>query len=78
VPSGAFVSFHFREFVVADPTSIASEFTPVWGAKNIARVINRTERQTYLALEKGELPGAKKIAGRWMFVPAKFFEAVAA
>jgi hypothetical protein len=33
---------------------------PIWGAKNIASVINRTERQTYHLLEKGHLDAGKK------------------
>ncbi|MFC5384389.1 DNA-binding protein [Aquamicrobium segne] len=36
----------------------------VWGAAAIAKVINRTPRQTYGLLETGALP-AKKIGGQW-------------
>lgn len=36
-----------------------------WGARDIARVLGRTERSVFHALEKGEIPGAKKVAGRW-------------
>jgi len=38
----------------------------VWGAEAIADVIGRTRRQTQLLLEKGELPPAKKLNGRWV------------
>jgi hypothetical protein len=36
-----------------------------WGARDIARVLNRPVRATFHALERGEIPGAKKVAGRW-------------
>jgi hypothetical protein len=50
----------------------------VWGAPAIAAAINRPLRATYHMLESGRLPGAKKIAGRWCFTPAAFFESIAA
>ena len=37
----------------------------VWGAANIAPHIGRTEKGAFHALERGAVPGAKKIAGRW-------------
>jgi hypothetical protein len=39
--------------------------TIVWGAEAIAPHIGRTVRGAYHALESGDVPGAKKIAGRW-------------
>lgn len=36
-----------------------------WGAREIARVLGKTERATFHALERREIPGARKIAGRW-------------
>jgi hypothetical protein len=36
----------------------------IWGAVEIAAIINRTPRQTYNLLESGQLP-AKRIGGRW-------------
>ena len=45
----------------------------VWGAANIAKVIGRTERATFHLLEKGSIPGAKRIGGRWCLAPAVFF-----
>ena len=39
----------------------------VWGAAEIAKVINRTPRQTFGLLEAGQLP-AKKVGGRWTAV----------
>ncbi|TCU75101.1 hypothetical protein EDE08_103318 [Bradyrhizobium sp. R2.2-H] len=42
----------------------------VWGAKAIGKVIGRSEKGAFHALESGRVPGAKKIAGRWgMHVP---------
>jgi hypothetical protein len=45
----------------------------VWGAREIAKVIGRTEKQTFFMLEQGKLPGARKVAGRWAFNPDVFF-----
>jgi hypothetical protein len=47
----------------------------VWGAKEIGVAINRSERATFHMLEKGQVPGAKKIAGRWCLDPDVFFAA---
>jgi hypothetical protein len=37
----------------------------LWGAEEIARVINRTRRQTHHLLNRGAIDAAKKIGGRW-------------
>ncbi|TBG20636.1 DNA-binding protein [Rhizobium johnstonii] len=37
----------------------------VWGISAIARVIGRTDRQTYHMLDTGALP-AKRVGGRWV------------
>lgn len=37
----------------------------IWGAREIAKVLGRSEKGTFHALESGNVPGAKKIAGRW-------------
>jgi len=37
----------------------------VWEVKNIAKVIGRTERQTFHLLSSGQLP-ARKIGDRWV------------
>jgi hypothetical protein len=37
----------------------------LWGAEAIARVINRTRRQTHHLLNRGAIDAAKKIGGRW-------------
>jgi hypothetical protein len=39
--------------------------TIVWGADAIAPHLGRTVKGAYGALEGGQVPGAKKIAGRW-------------
>lgn len=46
----------------------------VWGAEAIGKAIGRTTRQTFHALEKGELAGAQKIAGRWVLNLDVFLE----
>lgn len=37
----------------------------VWGAKDIAKAIGRSEKAVFAMLERGQCPGAKKIGGRW-------------
>jgi hypothetical protein len=37
----------------------------VWGGSAIARVIGRTDRQTFHMLDAGALP-AQKVGGRWV------------
>lgn len=37
----------------------------IWGATQIARVIQRSRRQAFMMLENGELP-ARKVGGRWV------------
>jgi hypothetical protein len=59
-------------------TDAAGVHQLVWGAPSIAAAINRPLSTTYMLLEKGLLPGAKKIGGKWCFAPAKFMQEVAA
>ena len=42
-----------------------SDLDIVWGCAAIARVIGRTERQTFHLCSKGQLP-VEKIGGRWV------------
>ncbi|HSI42131.1 MAG TPA: DNA-binding protein [Xanthobacteraceae bacterium] len=53
----------------------ASSDDIVWEVGNIARVIGRTERQTFHLLSAGHLP-AKKIGGRWAASRRKLLAAV--
>jgi hypothetical protein len=39
--------------------------TPLWGAREIAAVLNLTERQVWHKLEKGQLP-AEKVGKLWV------------
>lgn len=43
-----------------------------WGGKDIAKYLGRTERATMQALERGQIPGARKIGGRWCLSTAEF------
>jgi hypothetical protein len=45
----------------------------IWGTRAIAVAINRDERAAAHLLRNGELPGAKRIGGKWAFRPAIFF-----
>jgi hypothetical protein len=48
---------------IQEATSTAPEI--VWGAVKIAPHIGRSVKGAFGALERGQIPGAKKIAGRW-------------
>ena len=37
----------------------------IWGAANIAKVVNLNPRQTFYQLESGSIP-AKKVGGKWV------------
>ena len=37
-----------------------------WGAREIGKIIGRTERQAHYLLENGQLESAKKKGGRWV------------
>ena len=43
------------------------------GARAIAQVIGKGEKATFAMLERGQLAGAQKVAGRWAFKPRIFF-----
>ena len=52
----------------------------VWGIKAIAKVIGRSERQTYSMCDAGQLP-ARRVGQRWVAkreALERFFEDVAA
>ena len=43
----------------------------IWGGRAIARAIGRTEAATFHALERGRVPGARRVGGRWaLHVPS--------
>lgn len=50
----------------------------IWGVRDIARVLRRSQRSTYHCLEAGTIPGARKMGGRWCFSPALFHAALSA
>jgi hypothetical protein len=37
----------------------------IWGAEEIGAAIGCNARRAHYLLDKGELPGARKIGGRW-------------
>ncbi|SFV01392.1 hypothetical protein [Bradyrhizobium arachidis] len=37
----------------------------IWGAAAIGKVIGRTEKGAFHALQSGRVPGARNVAGRW-------------
>jgi hypothetical protein len=37
----------------------------IWGAEAIGAVLNLTQRQTFLQLERGRIPGARKFGRKW-------------
>lgn len=58
--------------------SVAPSSTPsdiVWEVAEIAKVIGRTDRQTFHMLAAGHLP-ARKVGGRWVASRRKLLAAV--
>lgn len=47
----------------------------VWEVANIAKIIGRSERQTFYLLQSGQLP-ARKVGGRWVASRRNLLEAV--
>lgn len=54
-----------RAMPISKKSTQPMESPLVWGARQIAEVIGRTERQTHHLLETGALP-ARKVGGRWV------------
>ncbi|RWO85762.1 DNA-binding protein [Mesorhizobium sp.] len=46
----------------------------IWGSPAIARAIKRKPRITAYLLEKGEIPGATKVLGKWVISRHKLRE----
>ena len=46
----------------------------IWGCAAIAAALGCTKRQTFGLLEAGELPGARKVGGRWVVSRRKLLE----
>mgnify|MGYP007051651346 CR=1 FL=1 len=60
---------------ISAPSVAPSTEDIVWEVAEIAKVIGRSERQTFYLLNTGRLPG-KKIGGRWVASKRKLLEAV--
>lgn len=46
----------------------------IWGVEDIADEIGRDRRQVYHLLNRGALPGAKKVGGRWVIAKARLWK----
>lgn len=46
----------------------------IWGSPAIAKAIGRKPRITAYMLEKGEIPGATKVLGKWVISRSKLLE----
>jgi hypothetical protein len=44
----------------------------IWGAADISKYLNRPIKSVYPSLERGQIPGARKIAGKWALNPKVF------
>ena len=47
----------------------------IWGGEAIAREISRKPRITFHMLETNQIPGARKVCGRWCITRQKLREA---
>ncbi|TAA61889.1 hypothetical protein EXZ48_12270 [Shinella sp. JR1-6] len=52
-------------------TKVDGSIDLIWGAAEIAKVINRTERQTYHMIQSGHLPMVKQVGERYVASRAK-------
>jgi hypothetical protein len=48
---------------------------PVWGAKAIGKVINKSEKAAFYLLTKGYLP-AEKVGESWVSTPRKLLQGI--
>ena len=58
-----------------NPETVVDDDTPVWGAKNIAALINRGERSVYYLLEKGMID-ATKVGNIWTSTPRRILRSL--
>jgi hypothetical protein len=59
------------------PQEGENEIGVLWGCEEIGAAIGRSKRQVHHLLEKGALPGARKVGGRWFITRRRlkeFFE----
>jgi hypothetical protein len=45
---------------------VKTDLELIWGAKAIAEAIGRTRVATYHMLERGQIPGCKRVGKRWV------------
>ena len=50
---------------IAKPNLGDDELQMIWGAAAIGAVLNLNTRQTFLQLEAGRVPGARKFGRKW-------------
>lgn len=58
-----------------DPFKAVEELDLIWGSPAIARVIGRKQGITAYMLQKGQIPGARKMLGQWVVARSKLREA---
>ncbi|MDG4889275.1 hypothetical protein [Mesorhizobium sp. WSM4887] len=58
------------------PETISDFDAPIWGIENFAKIINRSERQTYHLVATGKLPGVNKVGDRYVSTRRKLLNAV--
>jgi hypothetical protein len=56
---------HINCATISGVSTVTKTLGVVWGARNIGKVINRTERQTHHLLETGAIEVARKIGAMW-------------
>ncbi|EJC77676.1 hypothetical protein Rleg10DRAFT_6388 [Rhizobium leguminosarum bv. trifolii WSM2012] len=52
--------------MTTDDADAHESFELVWGVEEIAKLIDRTPRQTFHILKTERLKGVKKVGGRWV------------
>lgn len=60
---------------LSDDQTTKADLDLIWGGDAIAREIGRKPRITFHMLENDQIPGAKKVCGRWCIARRKLREA---
>lgn len=63
------------ELFPMEDNNTENELGLIWGADNIARVTGRKPGITLHMLQNDQIPGARKVLGRWVIARSKLSEA---
>jgi hypothetical protein len=56
---------HHQGVIMSSIQTDSTEPKILYGAKDIAPAIGKTEKGAFAALQRGSIPGARKLGGKW-------------